>query len=178
VLGTLRRLFFGLGVILGVVAPEVAPFLTARVFREGQEILANVEVEGAFGASAMELAEAGNRVAFELLVAVEGRGGHSEVRALRSIRFDALAGQWVLRLEPEGEEKRLVDEGAAVLLASRVWRLRLGPLARLEGGGSVAVSARPGIVDEAGAWHGAAILWGYTEPYRRVSYASPWELPY
>ena len=42
----LRRLFFGLGVALGVVAPQLAPELTARPYRMGPDLAVNIEVDG------------------------------------------------------------------------------------------------------------------------------------
>ncbi len=170
----LRRLFFGLGVALGVVAPQLAPELTARSYRSGPDLVVNVEVDRAFGETAVELAAAGNRVALE----VEAWVGLSPPASARGhIRYDAAAGSW-LAAAPGAAEKPAPTVEAAVILASRAWGLRAGPLSALEGGGSVIVRARLGILDEAGAWHPALMLWGYAEPALRFEYDGAGEVPY
>jgi len=172
----LRRLFFGLGVFLGVVAPQVAPELTARPYREAAEVFVNAEVAGAFGETALELAQAGNRVALR----VEARAGSSPgTVAMGYLRRDAASGAWaVLAPGGDGAERRLQSREAALVLATRVWGLRAGPLSALGGGGSVRVRASVGILDESGAWHDAAILWGYAAPELRFDYADAEEVPY
>jgi hypothetical protein len=170
----LRRLFFGLGVALGVVAPQLAPELTARPYRAGAELLVNVEVDRAFGETAVELAAAGNRVALEVEASVSGS---PPVAAVGNIRFDAAAGAWTAAA-PGAAEKRVATPEAAAILASRAWGIRAGPLSALEGGGSVIVRARLGILDEEGAWHPAMMLWGYAEPALRFDYAGAGEVPY
>jgi len=170
----LRRLFFGLGVALGVVAPQLAPELTARPYRMGPDLAVNIEVDGAFGETAVELAAAGNRVALEVEAAV---GLSPPVAARGYIRYDAAAGSW-LAAAAGAEEKPAPTAEAAVILASRAWGLRAGPLAALEGGGAVLVRARLGILDEIGAWHPAMMLWGYAEPSLRFEYSGPLEVPY
>jgi len=177
----LRRLFFGLGVLLGVVSPQLAPELTARPYRAGSEILVNAEVVGAYGETALELARAGNRVA----VRVEARAGEAagEV-AVGYLRFDAAAATWAVAplggaaRAGAGQEKRVPGLEAAILLASRAWALRAGPASALEGGGELRVRARVGLIDASGAWHDAALLWGYAEPEFRIGYSGPAEVPY
>lgn len=171
----LRRLFFSLGVLLGIVAPQEAPDLAARVFRSNQDVYLNAELDGAFPAGSLELAAAGSEVAFELTALVEGKNRSS--RALRSLRFDRGEGMWLVGFGGDGEAKRVAGREAALLLASRVWALRIGELADFESGGTVLVQARSGIVDRDGGWHDAGILWGYSEPSRRFAFASPVEIP-
>ncbi len=172
----LRRLFFGLGVMLGVVAPQLAPELAARAYRSGGEVLVNVEVEGAFGETALELAAAGSRVGLRVSARV---GAAPETVAEGWLRRDAGSGEWAVAAPGEGgAERRAPGAEAAAILASRAWGLRAGPLAALEGGGSVRIRAEVGIIDEAGAWHPASILWGYAEPERRLDFADALEVPY
>jgi len=172
----IRRLVFGLGVLLGVVAPQVAPELAARPYRSGAEVLVNVDVAGAFGETALELAAAGSKVALRL----EARAGlEPAASALGWLRFDAASGSWAVAAPGgDGAEKRVPSREAAAILASRAWALRAGPLSALEGGGTVGVRAFIGILDEAGAWHPAGILWGYAEPQLRFEFAGMAEVPY
>jgi hypothetical protein len=172
----LGRLFFGLGVLLGVVAPQTAPELAARAWRSGAEVLVSAEVEGAFGETAIELARAGSRVALR----VEARAGNSPwTAAVGHLRFDSSAGDWAVAIPGgDGSEKRVASLDAALTLATQAWALHAGPLAALERGGTVAVRASIGILDETDAWHDARILWGYAEPELRFAFSNPEEVPY
>jgi hypothetical protein len=171
----LRSFIFGLGVLFGFVAPQAAPDLAARVYRDGGEVYLNAELAGAFPDAAVELAEAGTIVAFEIDIIINGSA--SPVEARRSLRYDLGARVWVVGTGSGGDEKTVADRSTALLLAGRVWGLDLGPLSAFDRGGSVSIRARPGIIDETGGWHEAGILWGYGEPSRAFSFASGVEIP-
>jgi len=171
----LRSLFFGLGVLFGFVAPMAAPELAARVYRSGTELFLNAELSGAFPDSAIELAEAGTVVAFELEVRV--KGSSSSVVARRSLSYDLGRREWIVGLGSDKGAKPVPDRFAALLLASSVWALGLGSVSTFDSGGTISIKARPGIIDEAGSWHDAGILWGYVEPGRSFSFASAEEIP-
>lgn len=171
----IRSFFFGLGVLLGLVTPQTAPELAARVYRVGNEVFLNAELVGAFPEGALELAASGTLVAFELEARIEGSDRIALAR--RSLSFELGRGEWVVGFGEGGDMKRMVNREAALALAGRVWGLRLGPLPGSNSGARVIVRARSGIMDEAGAWHDAGILWGYAEPLRRFSFASAVEIP-
>ncbi len=169
----IRRLLFGLGILLGIVAPQASPDLAARVYRLGEDVYVNAEIEGAFSAAALELAAAGSEVAFEVEARIEGRDAVAVAR--RSLRYAPASGEWLVG-QDDGV-KRIVGREAALVLAGRVWALRVGELSAFEGGGAILVKARPGILDEKGGWHSAGILWAYTEPSRRFPFSGPVEIP-
>lgn len=173
----LRRLFFGLGVILGLVSPETGPAIAARVWREAEVVRLNLELTGAFEGSALELAAQGTEVAWRLEASVSGPGGTETARLSRSLRFEGASQSWVVRLEPEGEEKRLRDREAALVLASRAWGLRIASLPEPGRGLDLRIAVFPGIIDAAGGWHDAGLLWAYAEPRLDLSFASPTEIP-
>lgn len=169
----IRRLLFGLGILLGVVTPQVAPDLAARVYRVGEDVYVNAELEGAFPEGALELAAAGSEVAFVLEARIEGKDGFAAAR--RSLRYVAATGEWLVA--QDGLVKPMADRGAALVLACRVWALPIGRLGDFESGAAVLVTARSGILDERGGWHSAGILWGYAEPSRRFSFPGQAEIP-
>jgi hypothetical protein len=168
----MRRLLFGLGVLLGLVTPQASPEITARVYRVGEEVYVNAELEPAFPEAALELAAAGSEVAFEVDAWLEG--GEAIASARRSLRYAASTGDWLVA--QDGQVKRVADRGAALVLASRVWALPLGKLEGFDGGSTLVLRARSGIVDDRGGWHPAGILWGYVEPSCRFSFSGPEEL--
>jgi hypothetical protein len=181
----LKRLFFGLGVLLGVLSPRAEPELSARVFQYEGVLYVSAELPGAFEGASAELLENGATVALELEASLQPAQAAPEATrktrpaiARRTLRYEAASATWLVGLSPEGEEKRLASLKAAVILASRVWALPLGPVGLLEGGGSVHLVSRPGILDEGGAWHAAAILWGYAEPAKDLGFASMAEVPF
>ncbi len=171
----IRSFFFGLGVLLGFVTPQTAPELAARVYRVGNEVFLNAELEGAFPDGALELAASGTVVAFELEARIEG--GDRTALARRSLSYELGRGEWVVGFGEGGDMKRMVNREAALALAGRVWSLRLGAFPGGGSSASVVVRARSGIVDETGAWHDAGILWGYAEPLRRFRFESAVEIP-
>ena len=121
-----RKLFFGLGVLLGVVSPQTAPDLSARVYRIGDQLYVNIELVGAYAGTALDLVSSGTRVAIGLEAAVEG-SSWPPVRVTRSIRRDGAVDAWIVETETKGEEKILRDRDAALILASRAWGIHLGP---------------------------------------------------
>lgn len=169
----LERLFYGLGVLLGLAQPLAQPELHARIYRDAGGIYLNAEVGGAFPEVAQELAAEGSEVALSLRAGVEGG---EEVEALRSLRYDAASGEWLVRALPD-RVWRLPSREAALVLASRIEGLRLVGPTRPDGPLVVRVSARPGLLDAAGAWHPAGILWGYAEPSRRFTFDTMVEIP-
>jgi len=171
----IRSFFFGLGVFLGFVAPQVAPELAVRIYRVGNEVFLNAEVFGAFPAGSLELAEEGTTVAFEIEARVQG--SDATAVAERSLRFDLASGTWIVGFDGSSAPKSVPDREAALELSDKVWGLRIGSLTAFSGGGSILVHAKSGIVDESGKWHDAGILWGYAEPQRRFSFESSVEIP-
>lgn len=170
----LQRLFFGLGVLLGLVHPQAAPELLSRIYRTDSAVYLNAELQGAFPEVARELAAEGTEVAVSVRARVDGTD--TLVESLRSLRYDAPRGQWVVRAFPNGIW-RLPSVEAAAILASRVEGLALGTFDDAVAPFSIEVEARPGILDEAGNWHPAGLLWGYVEPSRRFTFASVVEIP-
>jgi hypothetical protein len=158
---------------LGIVTPQAAPDVAARVYRVGENVYVNAELEGAFPEGALELAAAGSEVAFELEVRLEGREAITVAR--RSLRYAAARGEWLVA--QDGLVKRVADRGAAVVLACGVWALPLGTLDAFTGATVVSLTARSGILDEKGGWHSAGILWGYAEPSRRFSFTGREDIP-
>ena len=173
----LKQLFFGLGVLLGVVSPQTAPEMSTRVYRMGDRLFVNVELVGAFEGTALELASAGSRVAIGLEAGVEG-SARPPVRAIRSIRRDGATGAWIVETESKGEEKILPDRDAALILASRAWGLDLGPVDGPRPSFVVALKAGAGLIDAEGFWHRADILWGYAEPELRFAFSGMGEVPF
>jgi hypothetical protein len=169
----MRRLLFGLGILLGIVAPQASPGMTAKVYRVGEDVYVNAELEAAFPAAALELAAAGSEVAFEVEARLEGREAGAVAR--RSLRYVAATGEWLVA--QDGAVKRVGDRGTAIVLACRVWALPIGKLADFCGASAVLLTARSGIVDEKGGWHQAGILWGYVEPYCRFSFPGQEGIP-
>lgn len=175
----LKRLFFGLGVLLGVLSPEISPVLAARLYRSADAVYLNAEVEEAFAGTALELAEGGTRVAFRLEATIAAGGREfSPPVVTRSLHFDRARGLWIVDLLPEGGRRGIKDREAACIFASRIWSLRLAGLNELEGTASVRLRLSPGILDESGGWHAADILWGYAAPARSFTIVNPRELPY
>lgn len=176
------KLIFGLGVLLGVLSPAAVPLMSARAFRQGETLYLSVELSGAFDGSAREAAASGSEVAFELEARLLSDDPGARLlapvaRARRSLRRDAATGRWVAAGSPGLEPRAFDDPEGAAILASRVWALELSPLASVGAGAELRVVARPGIVDAAGVWHPAAILWGYAEPLRVLKLRSAAEVP-
>ena len=153
----------------------VAPELAARVFRSGTELFLNAELSGAFPSSAIELAEEGTKIAFELEIRI--KGSPKPVVARRSLSYDLGRREWLVGLGDDRKAKPVPDRYAALLLASSVWNLHLGSLSFFDAGTTISIKARPGIIDETGGWHDAGILWGYAEPGRSFTFASVQEIP-
>ncbi|OHE71641.1 MAG: hypothetical protein A2413_01990 [Treponema sp. RIFOXYC1_FULL_61_9] len=172
-----RKLFFGLGVLLGVVSPQTAPDLSARVYRIGDQLYVNIELVGAYAGTALDLVSSGTRVAIGLEAAVEG-SSWPPVRVTRSIRRDGAVDAWIVETETKGEEKILRDRDAALILASRAWGIHLGPADGSRRAFAVTVRAGAGLIDAEGLWHRADILWGYAEPELRFAFSGPEEVPF
>jgi hypothetical protein len=173
-----RRLFFGLGILLGLVSPEVAPLLSSRIWRDADTVRLNLELAGAFPASALELAAEGTEVAWRLLAEIEDGEGSRSLELRRSLRREGLDGPWLVRLEPEAELKRVRELEAALVLASRAWGVDLGTVPGPGRGLKLRLSCFPGILDSGGAWHEAGILWGFAEPRAEFSFGSATGIPY
>jgi hypothetical protein len=170
----LRQLFFGIGVLLGLVPAQDGPELSVRIYRNEAAVYLNAELLGAFPEGSLELAAAGTELAFRLTAQAEGT---VPVVALRSLRFDAGTARWIVGYGSADGRRSLADREAASLLASRVWALRLGELDRLPGGVTITITAESGIIDGSGLWHDAGILWGYARPGRRFAFADTVAIP-
>ncbi|MEI6386986.1 MAG: hypothetical protein WCQ50_10135 [Spirochaetota bacterium] len=170
----LRQLFFGIGVLLGLVPAQEMPDLSVRIYRGDDAIYLNAELLGAFPEGSLELAADGTEVAFRLEARAEGA---NPVVALRSLRFDAGTARWIVGYGSGDGRRSLADREAARLLASRLWALRLGGLSGFPKGVVITITAKSGIIDGSGSWHDAGILWGYAEPGRRFAFADTVEIP-
>ncbi|MFA6508104.1 MAG: hypothetical protein WCT14_18520 [Treponemataceae bacterium] len=173
----ISRLFFALGVLLGVVEPQAAPDFAAKIFRTDDAIYFNAELSGAYSQTALELALRGNRVAFRVLAELEG-ATPSKTQITRSIRFDLSSKTWNVESHNGLEAKTVKNSQTASEIASRIWGIRLGPIEHAANGATITIVAQSGLLDDEGAWHPAGILWGYAEPKRTFVFRSATEIPY
>jgi hypothetical protein len=162
--GAFRRLFLGLGVALGLASGQPDPSIFASATVAGDELAVYARVDDAFAPGALELIEAGTRVALRYSAKLERPDGRSvEASETRALWYDMRSGFYGVAFEG-GKKTELVDPQAARTLVSELRGLALCRAAEAEEGSRVVVSAEIGIVDARGEWHGAPVLWNYIGP--------------
>ena len=70
----LRRLFLSIGIALGLASGQSDPNLVARVALYGDRLVVDARIENAFAPGALELVEAGTRVAIRFSARAEASG--------------------------------------------------------------------------------------------------------
>jgi hypothetical protein len=160
----LRRLFLSIGIGLGLASGQPDPGLLARIDVVGGALAVSARVEHAFAPGALELVEAGTRVALRFSAQVEApAGGTIRMEEIRAIWFDLRSGRYGVSFGG-GKTTALVDPEAARNLAAGLSGLELCRAADAAAGARVAVRAEIGIIDSAGLWHDAPVLWNYRVP--------------
>ena len=166
----LRRLFLSLGIALGLASGQPDPSLFARVAFDGGELVASIRVDNAFAPGALELVEAGTRVALRYSARVETAAkGELAAEETRSLWYDLRSGRYDVAFDG-GKAAALVDPQAARTLVSELARLELCRAEEAPTGARVVVRAEIGIVDSRGAWHDAPVLWNYSSPRAVIAY--------
>jgi hypothetical protein len=157
----LRRLFLSIGIGLGLASGQPDPSLVARVDIVDNALVVSARVENAFAPGALELVEAGTRVALRFSARVAASGGRElGAEEIRSLWYDLRSGRYDVAFDG-GKKAALVDPQAARALASELSELELCRAAEAEEGARVVVRAEIGILDARGAWHDAPVLWNY-----------------
>jgi hypothetical protein len=161
----LRRLFLSIGVGLGLASGQPDPSMLARVDLVGDALAVSARVENAFAPGALELVEAGTRVALRFSAQVETREGAAPARVeeIRAIWYDLRSGLYCVSFGGS-KTATLVDPEAARNLASSLSDLELCRDGDAATGARVAVRAEVGIIDSRGLWHDAPVLWNYRVP--------------
>jgi hypothetical protein len=170
----LYRFFLSIGVGLGLIAGQADPQIAGRILRQEAPpgsaretlLVAEAEIAGAFSKGSRELVEAGSTIAVRL------------VEATRSLAFDLRARRYVVGFAGEGRTASVPDAETAIALASSFPGFAICPASNLAYGGRVTLSASVGLVDAAGAWHDAPVLWNYVRPQAGFSFGSPTEVPF
>lgn len=171
----LRRLFLAIGVGLGLASGQSDPSLVAGMASLGSPeaalIVVSARVDNAFSPGALELVEAGTRVALRFSAQAETLSrGSLKAEELRTIRYDLRSGRYQVGYGG-GKTAALVDPMAARTLASELSELVLCRAGELPEGARVVVRAEIGLMDSRGLWHDAPVLWNYYGPRAVLSYA-------
>jgi hypothetical protein len=183
----LYRFFLSIGVGLGLIAGQADPQIAGRILRQEAPpgsaretlLVAEAEIAGAFSKGSRELVEAGSTIAVRLAAELVASGGRSwRVEATRSLAFDLRARRYVVGFAGEGRTASVPDAETAIALASSFPGFAICPASNLAYGGRVTLSASVGLVDAAGAWHDAPVLWNYVRPQAGFSFGSPTEVPF
>jgi hypothetical protein len=165
----LRRLFLSIGVGLGLASGQPDPSLVARLALATDsfgvaQIIVSARVENAFAPGALELVEAGTRVALRFSAEAQSPSrGLIKTEELRTLSYDLRSGRYDVSYGG-GKRAALVDPLAARTLASELSLLELCLPAELPPGARVVVRAEIGMLDSRGAWHDAPVLWNYYGP--------------
>jgi hypothetical protein len=167
----LRRLFLAIGIGLGLAPGQPDPSLVARVAPAGGTLVVSARVENAFAPGALELVEAGTRVALRFSARAEaGPRGELAAEETRAIWYDLRSGRYGVAYDG-GKTAAMVDPQAARTLASELTELELCRAGELPEGARVVVRAEIGIVDSRGDWHDAPVLWNYLAPRAVLTYS-------
>jgi hypothetical protein len=159
-----RRFFLGLGVALGLASGQPDPGIFANVSAADGAYVLYVRVENAFAPGALELVDAGTRVALRYSARLECPDGRSlEASETRALWYDMRSGFYDASFDG-GKRSELVDPQAARTLVSELSGLRICRAEEAPEGGRAVIKAEIGIVDGRGEWHDAPVLWNYTSP--------------
>jgi len=160
-----RRFFLGLGVALGLASGQPDPSFFASVAVLEGTVSLYARVDDAFAPGALELVEAGTRVALRYSARIEGREGRPiEASETRALWYDIRTGFYDVSFDNGRKTSRLVDPQAARNLVSELRSLELCRAEEVAPGGRAAIKAEIGIIDAQGEWHDAPVLWNYCEP--------------
>jgi hypothetical protein len=185
--GAFYRFFLSIGVALGLIAGQADPLLAARVLREGPiagadsevSLVAEAEIQRAYSKGSQELVESGSVVAVRVTAELVATGGRTwKAEATRTLAWDPRSKSYLVGIPAEARTIALDSVEAAMTLASRCPGLTLCPVSTLGSGGQVTLVASVGLIDAAGHWHEAPVLWNYVRPQQSYSFSSPRELPF
>jgi hypothetical protein len=170
-----RRLFLAIGIGLGLASGQSDPSLFAHLARQGEAsegdwLVVSVRVENAFAPGALELVEAGTRVALRFSGRVEASGGRAlGAEETRTLWYDLRTGRYDVSYDG-GKTAALVDPQAARTLVSELSEFRICRAEELPEEARVIMRAEIGIIDSQGGWHDAPVLWNYYAPRAVLAY--------
>jgi hypothetical protein len=170
-----RRLFLSIGVALGLASGQSDPSLYSQAAFSGDRLVVSARVENAFAPGALELVEAGTKIALRFSAEIEGTTrGTLAAEETRFLWYDLRSGLYDVVFDG-GKTAALVDPQAARTLVSETPALVLCLASEARENSRIVVKAQIGIIDSSGAWHDAPVLWNYFAPKMSLTSGRPAE---